>query len=255
MCQFLNSSANLRTDQYSGSTENRIRLLDEILSDLCAAIGNDRVALRLSPHTNVLPTYGGMTTDDLEGTYGGAYAAADKHKIAYLLVTEQRWSPFDDDAKNAQALRLPCAMSQRWNKYFTSGPIIGASGFTPVSADAAVREGVYDAVCFGRYYISNPDLPRRLEQGLPLNRYSRETFYTQGAEGYTDYPTWDEVCEQLGVEAADYASPGAGASETERAAFEDKLDELVVLSEGKLKYPLVTAKALGVLTSGTGASA
>ena len=69
--------------------------------------------------------------------------------------------------------------------------VIGAGGFTPSSAEAALQQGYYDAVAFGRWFIANPDLPMRIERGLPLNKYDRPTFYTYEAEGYTDYPTHD----------------------------------------------------------------
>jgi N-ethylmaleimide reductase len=68
------------------------------------------------------------------------------------------------------------------------GVLIGAGGFTPDSAEAAIKAGTVDAIAFGRLFISNPDLPRRLELNAPLNRYDRSTFYGGETEGYTDYP-------------------------------------------------------------------
>jgi 2,4-dienoyl-CoA reductase-like NADH-dependent reductase (Old Yellow Enzyme family) len=38
-----------------------------------------------------------------------------------------------------------------------------------------------------RYFISNPDLPRRIKEGIPLTKYDRSTFYSHGREGYVDY--------------------------------------------------------------------
>jgi N-ethylmaleimide reductase len=253
--QFLNEDVNKRTDKYGGSAENRARLLDEVLGDLCAAVGNDRVAVRLSPHVNNPKTaFFGTTGADYENTYRIAYQTASKHKLAYLLVTEQRWAPAGDDAANFALHHLPCANAAKYNKYYTSGPIIGASGFTPVSAANAIADGTFDAVAFGRWYIANPDLPFRVLHGLPLNRYKRGTFYTPGAKGYTDYPTFERVCAQLGVKVTDYIAPANADAET-KAAIEHKFDELVALSEGKLAYPLITVKALGIATTAPAAAA
>ncbi|MEH2066437.1 MAG: hypothetical protein V7K50_29925 [Nostoc sp.] len=68
------------------------------------------------------------------------------------------------------------------------GKIIAAGGFEPDTAEAILESGIADAVAFGRHFISNPDLPRRLKEGLPLTAYDRNTFYTFDAHGYTDYP-------------------------------------------------------------------
>ena len=76
-------------------------------------------------------------------------------------------------------------------KIFT-GKIIAAGGFEPDTAEAIVETGDADLVAFGRYFLANPDLPERIRQGLPLNPYDRETFYTFDSHGYTDYPFYNE---------------------------------------------------------------
>ena len=75
-----------------------------------------------------------------------------------------------------------------WN-----GVLISAGGFTGESAEAAIAAGHADAIAFGRIFISNPDLPRRLREGLPLTPYDRATFYGGEAAGYTDYPVYGEL--------------------------------------------------------------
>ena len=75
-----------------------------------------------------------------------------------------------------------------WN-----GVLITAGGFTGETADAAIRDGHSDAVAFGRIFISNPDLPRRLQRGFPLTPYNRATFYGGDVAGYTDYPEHNEL--------------------------------------------------------------
>ncbi len=72
------------------------------------------------------------------------------------------------------------------------GKIIAAGGFEPESAEAVVEKGDADLVTFGRYFVSNPDLPKRIKLKAPLNAYDRDTFYTFDARGYTDYPFYAE---------------------------------------------------------------
>jgi N-ethylmaleimide reductase len=71
------------------------------------------------------------------------------------------------------------------------GKLIAAGGFEPETADAAIASGLLDAVAFGRHFVSNPDLVRRIREHLPLNAYDRDTFYTFDARGYSDYPAYD----------------------------------------------------------------
>ena len=71
------------------------------------------------------------------------------------------------------------------------GKLIAAGGFEPDTAESAIADGLLDAVSFGRHFVSNPDLVRRIREHLPLGAYDRETFYTFDARGYTDYPAYD----------------------------------------------------------------
>ena len=86
----------------------------------------------------------------------------------------------------------PPVASQHLRKVF-KGKIIAAGGFEPDTAEAIVEKGDADAVSFGRHFVSNPDLPRRIQEGLPLTPYDRDTFYTFEARGYTDYPFYNEL--------------------------------------------------------------
>jgi N-ethylmaleimide reductase len=85
--------------------------------------------------------------------------------------------------------QAPVASEQLRKIY--NGRIIAAGGFEPDSAEAIVKKGDADLVTFGRYFVSNPDLPDRIRRGLPLDDYDRDTFYTFDAHGYTDYPFYD----------------------------------------------------------------
>jgi N-ethylmaleimide reductase len=71
--------------------------------------------------------------------------------------------------------------------------LIAAGGYKPEEAEALLHRGDADAVAFGRLFIANPDLPRRIELGAALNPHDRSTFYTRGAEGYLDYPTLEQI--------------------------------------------------------------
>lgn len=67
-----------------------------------------------------------------------------------------------------------------------------AGGYTPENALKAVNGDYRDyevAVVFGRHFLANPDLPYRIKEGLPLNKYDRASFYTPlFPQGYIDYP-------------------------------------------------------------------
>jgi len=109
--------------------------------------------------------------------------------LAYLHFIEPRSSGAGRAEVNHQ--NVPSAMvlyRPMW-----SGKLITAGGFTGEAADAAISAGHADAVAFGRIFISNPDLPRRLQHGFALTPYNRATFYGGGAAGYTDYPFHDEL--------------------------------------------------------------
>jgi N-ethylmaleimide reductase len=86
----------------------------------------------------------------------------------------------------------PPVATPRARKLFT-GKIIANGGFEPESAAAAIERGEADAISFGRYFVSNPDLPMRIREELPLASYDRDTFYTFEAKGYTDYPLYSEM--------------------------------------------------------------
>jgi N-ethylmaleimide reductase len=183
--QFLQSHTNLRTDRYGGSVENRTRFLLEVTEAVIGVWGADRVGVRLSPY--------GVANDSGEPDpmplYGHAIRSLDKLGLAYLHFVEPRSSGAGRAEVNHQ--NVPSAMvlyRPMW-----SGVLMSAGGFTGDTADAAISAGHADAIAFGRIFISNPDLPRRLQHGLPLTPYNRATFYGGEAAGYTDYPEYGEM--------------------------------------------------------------
>ena len=106
--------------------------------------------------------------------------------LAYLLLTEPRAGGLSSPAHNDPAFTSPLS-SARFRKFY-NGTLMAAGGFTPHSATKAIENGHYDLIAFGRWFLSNPDLPERIKKSSPLNIYDREKFYSSGAEGYTDYP-------------------------------------------------------------------
>jgi N-ethylmaleimide reductase len=185
--QFLQSRSNLRTDQYGGSIENRVRFLMEVTKAVIEVWGANRVGVRLSPYGIA----NGSGEADPMPLYSHAIKSLDPLGLAYLHFIEPRSSGAGRAEVNHQ--NVPSAMvlyRPMW-----SGVLITAGGFTGETADAAIAAGHADAIAFGRIFISNPDLPRRLQRGHPITPYNRATFYGGEEKGYTDYPAHDEMAQ------------------------------------------------------------
>ncbi|ASM73711.1 MULTISPECIES: alkene reductase [Roseobacteraceae] len=168
--QFLRSSVNKRDDKYGGSVENRVRLLVEAVDALIDVLGADRVGVRLSPMGGA----GGSQDANPMETYVAAAKALSGKGLAYLHVVR---SGDPENTKIVDAMRAAF-----------DGPFIINGGFKPEEAAQWIEEGRADAVAFGRMYIANPDLTKRIALDGPYNEANPATFYGGGAEGYTDYP-------------------------------------------------------------------
>jgi N-ethylmaleimide reductase len=183
--QFLQSHTNLRTDRYGGSIANRARLLMEVTDAVIEVWGADRVGVRLSPY--------GVANDSGEADpmplYSHVVKSLDPLGLAYLHFVEPRSSGAGRAEVNHQ--NVPSAMVLF--RPIWSGVLISAGGFTGETAEAAIAAGHADAIAFGRIFISNPDLPLRLQHGYPLTPYNRATFYGGEEMGYTDYPVYGEL--------------------------------------------------------------
>ena len=181
--QFLQDKTNHRTDAYGGSIENRARLMLEVVDAVCAVWGSERVGIRLSPYG----TFGDIGDSDPVATFGYLIGELSKRSLAYLHLIEPRAG---GDGTNADA-NAPDA-SKLFRKTF-QGALLSAGGFDRETAEHAVDTGSADAVAFGRAFIANPDLPDRLRNHAPLNRYDRATFYGGSEVGYLDYPVLQEA--------------------------------------------------------------
>ncbi|CAA9379653.1 MAG: N-ethylmaleimide reductase [uncultured Nocardioides sp.] len=174
--QFLAADSNRREDAYGGSLENRARLMLEVTDAVASAWSPDRVGIRISP----IGSFNG--TEDPEGAESGLYVARELagRGLAFLHLSEPDWAggPQLDDA-----FRRDLRGAYR-------GPIVGAGNYDVDKAQRLLDAGMIDAAAFGRAFIANPDLPRRLEGDLGLNASDPETFYGGGEAGYTDYPAY-----------------------------------------------------------------
>jgi N-ethylmaleimide reductase len=179
--QFLQDNSNKRTDRYGGTTENRARLLFEGVEALVSVWGAGRVGVRIAPSG----TFNGMADSNPRALFRYLAARLNDFKLAYLHVIEPRIKGGELIAEG----QGPVA-AQELSKVF-HGPIIAAGGFEPDTAEATVANGDASLIAFGRHFIANPDLPKRIELGLPLNPYERRTFYAFDARGYTDYPKYE----------------------------------------------------------------
>jgi N-ethylmaleimide reductase len=176
--QFLQDGSNHRADEYGGSIQNRTRLLLNVVSALVSVWGPGRVGVRLGPGG----TWNGMSDSDPDSLFSYAVEQLNQFDLAYLHLIEPRikGSELAGEGQGAEA-------AQHFRTIF-KGKLIGAGGFEPDTAEESVANGIVDAVAFGRHFVANPDLPRRILEELPLNRYDRNTFYTFDARGYVDYP-------------------------------------------------------------------
>ena len=171
--QFLRDTPNQRTDGYGGSLENRARFLFEVLNAVTAAIGADKVGLRLSP----LNSYNSMQDSDPIALITFLAEKLNAFNLAYLHVMRADFF----GVQKGDVMTIARA------KY--KGVLVGNMGYTPQEAEDAIGEGKLDAVAFGTAFLANPDLPLRIQTKAPLNVPDANTFYTPGAKGYTDYPT------------------------------------------------------------------
>jgi N-ethylmaleimide reductase len=178
--QFLEDKSNHRKDQYGGSIENRSRLLLEVIDAVAQVWSLNRIGVRLSPYSDV----GDMADSDPAALYEYVISQLNKKQIAYLDLIEPQARAGLVDEMNTKAPESVCKL---FRPYF-AGPIIASGGFTPKTAEIAISLGIADLIGFGRMFIANPDLPKRIFLNKELNQPNKKTFYGGGAEGYLDYP-------------------------------------------------------------------
>jgi N-ethylmaleimide reductase len=172
--QFLNTATNQRTDKWGGNVENRIRFAVEVVKASIAAIGADRIGMRISPY----------------GAFNGTAADAKMDALYLRLVEELNAAGLvyihvvDHSSMGAPEVSADLKAKIRANfkgKYILSG------GYDSAHANADLDAQKGDLVAFGRPFLSNPDLVAKLQSGAALTAPDFSTFYTPGEKGYTDY--------------------------------------------------------------------
>ncbi|KAI1798633.1 FMN-linked oxidoreductase [Daldinia bambusicola] len=180
--QFIQDVSNHRQDQYGGSVENRSRFALEVASAVVEAIGAEKVGLRISPWS----TFQGMRMENPIPQFTYLVQELKKLRLAYLHVVQ---SSAIDEYATLQATERIAFVVDTWDN---TSPVLIAGGLQSDIAKRVADERFKDkevGLVFGRYFISTPDLPFRIKNGLPLNPYNRSTFYTpERKEGYIDYP-------------------------------------------------------------------
>lgn len=167
--QFLSSNANLRTDQYGGSVENRIRFAVEVAKAVADEIGPGRTGIRISPGG----TFNDIVENDVPALYEALAKALAPLGLAYLHILHRGDEP-------------TLAMLRReWPGVL----VLNRAGADLASRTADIEKGLADVITVGSMSLANPDLVERIQQGAPLNAPDPSTFYGGGAKGYTDYPT------------------------------------------------------------------
>jgi len=166
--QFLSSGSNQRQDQYGGSVANRARFVLDVLGAMVAEAGGDRVGIKISPEMN----FNDIVDANPQETYTYLVDQLHELNLAYLHV-----------ALFGAAVDYHALLRPRFNGAYLMG-----GGLDQKSAEAALADGRADATVFGSAFLANPDLPERFRQGVALNTPDKNTFYTPGAQGYTDYP-------------------------------------------------------------------
>ncbi|KAJ6489663.1 FMN-linked oxidoreductase [Mycena vitilis] len=193
--QFLQDMSNKRTDEYGGSPANRARFPLAVVSAVCNAIGAQRTAIRFSPWS----PFQGMRMQDPMPTFTHVLSElkAAHPDLAYVHLVEPRVSGADDAAGDD----TPRVSNELLQTIWSPGRLISAGGYSTdrrAALETAERTG--GLIAYGRMFISNPDLPLRLEKDLPLRPYNRATFYLIGEDsprGYTDQGMEEEVNSEL----------------------------------------------------------
>jgi len=171
--QFLRTTSNQRTDEYGGSTENRLRFLKEVVSTIVDAIGADKLGIRLAPFI----TARGMNCPEIINTILQAANFLQATNISYIHLAEADW----DDAPTVNE-----EFRRELRKRF-HGKIIVAGKYDLTKAETILKQDYADLVAFGRPFIANPDFPNRIANGVPLATLEPSALFGGTEKGYSDY--------------------------------------------------------------------
>lgn len=192
--QFLSSNANRRTDAYGGSPEKRCTFVLELMDELAAAIGADNLAIRLTPFGLFNQARGAQRVETW--SHLCRQLKLQHPSLSYVSFVEPRYEQIFSVAEKQSFLdawRLPDVDLSAFRAIFGSTPFFSAGGFNDENSWGVVESGRYDALVYGRLFLSNPDLVERLRQCWPLAAWDRSRFYgpfEDARVGYTDYPAY-----------------------------------------------------------------
>jgi 2,4-dienoyl-CoA reductase-like NADH-dependent reductase (Old Yellow Enzyme family) len=166
--QFLQDGSNHRTDEYGGSIENRARFHLEVTDAAVSVFGAGRVGMHIAPRSDAH----GISDSNRPATFTYLVTELGKRKIAFIAAREHI---------------APDSLGPLLKQAF-GGVYVANESLDQQTGQQLLDDGRADAVAYGKLFIANPDLPIRFAKHAPLNRPIPETFYAQGATGYTDYP-------------------------------------------------------------------
>lgn len=184
--QFVRDGTNRRADAYGGPLENRLRLPLEVARAVAEIWGADRVGYRMSPYQR----FNDMSDGAPEATFAALAGALAGLRLAWLHVVESDAPGRDAGQGDAAAFVASRPPLFRALRETFGGALMVNSAYDGARGAAVLEAGQADLVSYATLFLANPDLPKRLIDGGPLNEPVRKTFYGGGAEGYTDYPVW-----------------------------------------------------------------
>jgi 2,4-dienoyl-CoA reductase-like NADH-dependent reductase (Old Yellow Enzyme family) len=205
--QFLHDNVNTRTDAYGGSIENRVRFPLEVIKSVTAAVGADRTGIRLSPYNYFQDTKDSNPNEHWAYLCEQISALPKENRLAYVHMVEPRFDEVLSEEAKFESLKASTTIVKAvgagasanaqghslipFRRILKKADIkfLAAGNFNRDNAVPTLEADDADVIVFGRWFIANPDLPKRLAEGLELASYDRSTFYgaSPPEKGYTDY--------------------------------------------------------------------
>jgi N-ethylmaleimide reductase len=184
--QFMQENLNLRTDNYGGSIENRARLLFDVLEAVLEVWPSSRVGVKAGP---MMPERGGFRSSaSTLPTAEYVYLRLNEYRLSHVMLMRQQADLSGTPTESLQG----DGVLHHFRKLY-SGTLMLNVDISPERGEQLLREGLGELIAFGREYIANPDLVERIRTGSQLNPQRPEGYYGETAEGYTDYPTINEI--------------------------------------------------------------
>ncbi|CAG5137559.1 uncharacterized protein ALTATR162_LOCUS149 [Alternaria atra] len=194
--QFLASNVNKRTDDYGGTPEKRCTFVHQLMSEMSKAIGDENLAIRLTP----FGLFNQIRSEQRMETWSTLCRKLKQAhpNLSYVSFIEPRYEQIFGETEKQNFLDswgLSTVDLSSFREIFGDTPFFSAGGFDDTNSWGVLESGKYDGLLYERYFISNPDLPKRLKEGLPLAPYDRSRFYgpfEDSAIKYTDYLEWKQ---------------------------------------------------------------